>query len=235
MKKILTGVCILSLTGLVACSSSKKAVVTERPVEDVKNTEIKKEYEVRDASSNFRPGWIEDAEVWAKQNEKNTDKIRFFSYESEPKVTRGVACDIAKANVRTDIASEITTFIEKTLGTTQEGNASVDMNNPKLAPLKEYMENTMAEKIQSMIHGAAVVKTYWEQREFKKSLGAKEDFKAYTCAVLIRMDADRLKKSVEEAASFVVKKVDDPEAKENVKKALQNVSDNFIKSRKGEI
>lgn len=235
MKKILTSICVLSLAGLAACSSSKKETMVERPVEDVKNTEIKKEYEVRDASSNFRPGWIEDAEVWAKQNEKGIDKNRFFSYESEPKVTRGVACDIAKANVRADIASEITTFIEKTLGTTQEGNASVDMNNPKLSPLKEYMENTLAEKVQAMIHGASVVKSYWEQREFKKSLGAKEDFKAYTCAVLIRMDADRLRKSVEEAASFVVKKVDDPEAKENVKKALQNVSENFIKTRKGEI
>jgi hypothetical protein len=235
MKKILTSICILSLTGLAACSSSKKVPVVERPLEDVKHSEIKKEYEVRDASSNFRPGWIEDAEVWAKQNEKGTDKNRFFSYESEAKVARGVACDIAKANVRSDIASEIATYIEKSLGTTQEGNASIDMNGPKLVPLKEYMENTLAEKIQSMIHGASVVKTYWEQREFKKDLGAKDDFKAYTCAVLIRMDAERLKKSVEEAANFVVKKVDDPEAKENVKKALQNVSENFIKNRKGEI
>lgn len=235
MKTLLTYLCLLSLAGLTACSSLKNKAPAERPVEDVKHTELKKEYEVRDASSNFRPGWIEDAEVWAKQNEKDTEKNRFFSYESEPKVTRGVACDIAKANVRTDIAGEITTFIQKTLATTQEGNASVDMNNPKMAPLKEYMENTLAEKIQSMVYGAAVVKTYWEQREFKKSLGAKEDFKAYTCAVLIRMDADRLRKSVEDAASLVVKKVDDPEAKENVKKALKNISEDFVKARKGEI
>lgn len=226
----------LSLLSLVACSSTpKKEPVVERPVEEVKHTEIRKEYEVRDASSNFRPGWIEDAEVWAKQNEKDLDKNRFFSYETEPKVTRSVACDIAKANNRADIAGEITTFIQKTLGTTQEGNASVDLNNPKLTPLKEYMENTLAEKIQALIHGAAVVKTYWEQREYKKSLGAKEDFKAFTCAVLVRMDAERLRKSVDEAANFVVKKVDDPEAKENVKKALQNVSDDFIKARKGEL
>jgi hypothetical protein len=231
MKRILASVFLLSL---VACSSSKK-VVQERPVEDVKNAEIKKEYEVRDASSNFRPGWIEDAEVWAKQNEKETDKNRFFSYETEPKVARSAACDIAKANARVDIAGEITTYIEKTLGTTQEGNASVDLNNPKLSSLKEYMENTLAEKVQSMVHGAAVVKTYWEQREYKKNLGAKDDFKAFTCSVLIRMDGERLKKSVEEAANFVVKRVDDPEAKETVKKALQNVSDNFIKARKGEI
>ena len=231
MKKILASIFLLSL---VACSSTpKKAEVVERPLEDVKHTDIKREYEVRDASSNFRPGWIEDAEVWAKQNEKDTDKNRFFSFETEPKVTRSVACDIAKANARVDIASEITTFIEKSLGTTQEGNASIDLNNPKLSPLKEYMENTLAEKVQSLIHGAEVVKTYWEQREYKKSLGAKEDFKAFTCSVLIRMEADRLRKSVDEAANFVAKKVDDPEAKENVKKALQNASDNFIKARQG--
>lgn len=233
MKKILASLFLLSL---VACSSApKKVEVVERPVEEIKHTEIKREYEVRDASSNFRPGWIEDAEVWAKQNEKDLDKNRFFSFETEPKVTRGVACDIAKANARLDIASEITTFIEKTLGTTQEGNASVDLNSPKLSPLKEYMENTLAEKIQSIIHGASVVKTYWEQREYKKSLGAKEDFKAFTCAVLVRMEAERLKKSVDEAANFVAKKVEDPEAKENVKKALENVSDNFIKARRGEL
>lgn len=231
MKRILTTIFLLSIA---ACSSAKKEPA-ERAVEEVKHTEIQKEYEVRDASSNFRPGWIEDAEVWAKQNEKNLEKMRFFSYESEPKVTRGVACDIAKANVRVDIAGEITTFIQKTLGTSQEGNASVDMNSPKLAPLKEYMENTLAEKIQSLVHGASVVKTYWEQREYKKDLGAKEDFKAYTCAVLIRMEAERLRKSVDDAANFVVKKVDDPEAKENVKKALQNASEDFVKARRGEL
>lgn len=231
MKKILASIFLLSL---VACSSApKKAEVVERPLEEVKHTEIKREYEVRDASSNFRPGWIEDAEVWAKQNEKDLDKNRFFAYETEPKVTRSVACDIAKANTRVDIASEITTFIEKTLGTTQEGNASVDLNSPKLSPLKEYMENTLAEKVQSLVHGASVVKTYWEQREYKKALGAKEDFKAFTCAVLIRMESERLRKAVDEAANFVTKKVDDPEAKETVKKALKDVSDNFIKARQG--
>lgn len=231
MTKILT---IAFLLGLVACSSSKKKE-EERPLEEVKHTEIRKEYEVRDASSNIRPGWIEDARVWAKQNEKDVDKFSYFSYETEPKVARAIACDIAKANAKADIAGEITTFIQKTLGTNQEGNASIDMNNPKLAPLKEFIDNTLAEKIQSMIHGASIEKTYWEQREYKKSLGSKVDFKAFTCAVLIKMDSDRLKKSVEEAASFVAKKVEDPEAKEKVKKALDTISDDFVKSRRGEI
>jgi hypothetical protein len=234
MKKIVFMICSLLL--MSACSSEKsKAPVEERPVQDVKNTTIKREYEVRDASSDFRPGWIEDAEVWAKQNEKNLDKNRFFSHETEPKVTRGVACDFAKANLNADIASEITTFIEKTFASYTDGNASVDLNNPKVSELKEYMSNTLAQKVQSMVHGAAIVKTYWEQREYKKSLGAKEDFKAFTCAVLIRMDSERLKKAVDEAANFVMKKAEDKESKAKVEEALKNVSDNFIKARKGEI
>jgi hypothetical protein len=227
---------LLTLALSFSCSSEKKKPTQEdRPLEEVKHTGIQKEYEVRDSSSDFRPTWIEDAEIWAKQNEKGLDKNRFFSFETEPKVNRSAACDMAKANISADIASEITNFIEKTFAQSTEGNASVNLNDPKLSPLKEYMSNTLAQKVQSLIHGAAIVKTYWEQREYKKALGAKEDFKAYTCAVLVRMDAERLRKSVDEAASFVAKKVDDPEAKAKVEKALENVSNNFMKARKGEI
>lgn len=207
----------------------------EPKLEEVKHTEIRKEYEVRDASSQTRPGWIEDAEVWAKQGGEDVAKNRYFSYETEPKVQRAIACDLAKANVKSDIAGEIRTFIQKTLGTTQEGNASVDMNNPKLAPLKEYVDNTLVEKVQSMINGASIVKTYWEQRQYLKSQGAKEDFKAYTCAVLIKMDSDRLRKAVDEAANLVVKKVEDPEQKAKVQKALDKADVDFEKSRRGEI
>jgi len=230
MKKLLM---LLALMSLVACSSNKKD--DEKKLVEVKHEGIKKEFEVRDASSDTRPGWIEDAEVWAKQNEKGTDKYRFFSFETEPKVNRSVACDMAKANLRADIAAEITTFIDKTFSEAKEGNASIDMNNPKLSPLREYMATNLSEKVQSLIHGAAIVKTYWEQREYMKDRGAKEDFKAYTCAVLIRMDGKVLEKAINDAANFVAKKVEDPEMKSKVEKALENVSENFIKARKGEI
>lgn len=229
MKKLGTLVFLLSLA---ACSSAKKE---EHKIEEVKNTEIQKEYVVRDAGSNTRPGWIEDAEVWAKQNGQDVTKNRYFSFETEPKVQREIACDLAKANVKAEIAGEIRTFIQKSLGSTSEGNASIDMNNPKLQAMKEYVDNTLVEKVQSMINGAAVDKKYWEQREYQKSRGAKEDFKAYTCAVLIKMDAERLKKAVDEAANLVVKKVEDPEQKAKVQKALEKAEVDFEKARKGEI
>jgi len=213
----------------VACSHKKT-------VKDVDNSEtIKKDYEVRDASSNIRPGWIEDAEVWTEQEKMDTDKYRYFSFETEPKVNREIACNLAKANLRTDIASEITTFIQKTLAASQEGAASIDANNPKTQPMREFVSNTLAERIQALINGAAVIKTYWEKRNYLQKLGAKKDYIGFTCATLIRMERDRLKAAVDKAAEEVVKKADDADTKQNVKDALKTVGEDFVKARQGEI
>lgn len=222
---------IFSLLLLASCGSSDK----ERVVEERENTRISREYVVKDASSNYRPGWIEDPEVWARDKNKDTAKNRYFSFETEPKVSRKIACDIAKANVKADIGGEIATFIDKQLATSTEGDASIDENNPNLKPLRQYIESTLAEKVQALIHGAAVVKTYWEKRAYKVELGAKKDFKAYTCAVFIRMDSKRLADAVDEAANFVANQSDDEATKSNVKKALDNAAENFTKAKKGEI
>lgn len=227
MMKLLPFLMILSLT--IACSSKKK-------VKDVDNSEtIARDYKVRDASSTIRPGWIEDAEVWAEQENMDTNKYRYFSFETEPKLNREIACNLAKANVRSDIASEITTFIQKSLGASQEGQASIDANNPRTQPMREFVENTLAERVQGMINGAAVIKTYWEKRNYLKGMGARKDYIGFTCASLIRMDKNRLEAAVDKAAEEVVQKADDPETKQNVKKALENLGEDFVKARQGEV
>lgn len=225
--KLMSVLLVLSLG--VACSSKKK-------VKDVDNSEtISRDFEVRDASSTVRPGWIEDAEVWVEQEKMDVKKFRYFSFETEPKVNREIACNLAKANVRVDIASEITTFIQKSLAASQEGQAAIDPNNPKTAPMREYVSNTMAERVQSLINGAAVIKTYWEKRNYMQKMGAKKDYIGFTCATLIRMETARLKAAVDKASEDLVEKADDPETKENVKKALENLSDDFVKARHGEV
>lgn len=225
--KLMSVLLVLSLG--VACSSKKK-------VKDVDNSEtISRDFEVRDASSTVRPGWIEDAEVWVEQEKMDVKKFRYFSFETEPKVNREIACNLAKANVRVDIASEITTFIQKSLAASTEGQAAIDPNNPKTLPMREYVSNTMAERVQSLIHGAAVIKTYWEKRNYMQKMGAKKDYVGFTCATLIRMESARLKAAVDKASEDLVEKADDPETKENVKKALENLSDDFVKARHGEV
>ena len=224
------GVSLLAL--VTACGSSAKK---ERELEEREHSQIERDYVVKDASSKYRPGWIEDAELWAKEHGKDEKKFRYFSFETEPKVSRVIACNLAKANAKTDIAGEISTFIDKQLATSQEGAASIDENDPNVKALREYVENTLAEKIIARIQGAAVIKTYWEKRQYKADLGAKRDFKAYTCAVYIRMNSKMLARAVEQAADLIVNKSDDPETKANVKAALEKAAINFEKSKRGEI
>lgn len=224
--KLLSLLLVLSMVG--ACASKKT-------VKDVDNSEtIARDFEVRDASSTVRPGWIEDAEIWTAQENMDTKKYRYFSFETEPKVNREIACNLAKANVRSDIASEITTFIQKSLATSTEGQAAIDPNNPKTQPMREYVSNTLSERVQSLIHGAAVIKTYWEKRNYMQKMGAKKDYVGFTCATLIRMESARLKAAIDKASEDLVKKAD-PELKEKVEKALENLDEDFIKARHGEV
>jgi hypothetical protein len=224
-------VMVLALMGLSSCSSQKKKEIEDQNQEE----HIKKDYQVRDASSNLRPGWIVDALSWTQNELKDTDKFRYCSFETTPKVDREVACALARSSVRVDIAAEISTFIENKLGQSREGSAAIDENNPQMAPLREFMEVTLAEKTQAMLHGVSIVKTYWEKRQYMQSEGAKKDFIGYTCAVLVKIDHEVLKKAVQEASEHVVKKIDDPATKENVKKALEDVSENFVKAKQGQI
>jgi hypothetical protein len=214
---------------VVSCASKDNKKLEEREHEN-----IARDYLVVDASSNTRPGWIEDAEVWARNHSKDTNKFSYFSYETDPKVSRNISCNLAKANAKSDIAGEITTFIDKQLGASTQGNANIDENNPQIESLREYVENTLTEKIQALIHGAHVEKTYWEKRKYLKDKGAKKDFTAWTCGVFLRMPTESLKRAIDEAANHVAGRNDDPETKETVRKALKDASENFIKAKRGE-
>lgn len=227
MSKLLSLLLVISFTQ--SCSSRKKVKEV-----DYSKT-IARDYDVKESSTNsVRPGWIEDAELWAEQEKMNIEKYRFFSFETEPKVSREIACNLAKANARSDIAAEVTTFIQKSLGASSEGIAAIDPNNPQTQPMRDYVSNTLAEKVQSLINGAAVIKTYWEKRSYLKDKGAKRNYIAFTCASLIRMETSRLKKAIDKASEELVKKAD-PELKEKVQKALQNLDEDFVKARHGEV
>ncbi len=232
MKKTVVFVALALL--LTSCSSTKK----EKELVEVEHTNIKKDYDVRDASSNIRPGWVEDATVWAEEygkTNKDGADFRFFSFETEPKVSREIACNLAKANAKADIAGEIATFIDKQLGASTEGAPSIDPNNPKTQPLREFVSNTLAEKIMALIHGASIMKTYWEKRDYQVTKGAKKDYIGFTCASLVRIPTKELQKAIDEAANHVVNAVDDPSTKENVKKALNDASENFVKAKQGQL
>lgn len=228
MKILSTTAVILTALAMSACGSSEKE---EKKLEERVHEGIQRDYVVTDASSNTRPGWIEDAQVWASQNTGDLDEYRYFSFETEPKVNRRVACDLAKANARADIAAEITTFIETNLVSTTEGSAAIDQNNPSFQAMKDYTETTLVEKVQAMIYGSSVLKTYWEKRNYKQDRGARRDFIAYTCAVYVQMERDRLNEAIQNAADMVTQQAQDPAVQQRAREALDQASENFNKIR----
>lgn len=224
--RLVSGLIVVAV--LAACSSAPEQTLKEEQHEN-----LQRDYRVVDASSQKRPGWIEDAQQWAKENGHQVETYRFFSFETDPKTNRELACSLAKANARADVAGEITTFIQKSLGYSTEGAPSADgINAPQL---REFVENTLAEKVQAMLHGVSVIKSYWEKRNYDVSLGAPGNYSAYTCAVLLRMEANALRAAINKAAQDVVKAADDPDTKANVKNALKNIDQDFLKARAGEI
>jgi hypothetical protein len=233
--RFLSSVLFLTLVFFSSCSSqkSKDNVVKENPaVKDVDNTAtIQKDYVVVDASSTIRPGWTVDAVDWATQSNLDTKENRYFAFETEPKVSREMACNLAKSNAKADVAGEVATFIRQTLGSSEEGQAAIDPNNPITQPLRSFVETSLASKIQEVIVGAGVDKSYWEKRNYKMKLGAKRDFSAYTCAVLVKIKAETLQSAIDQARMEIMNRTQDKAMKEKVEQALQNVEENFDKMR----
>lgn len=209
------------------CSSTKKK--TENP--DVKNVDIsekiKKDYTIIDASSPTRPGWIVDAGDWATQNNYDTNKFRYYSFETEPKVGREIACQLAKANAKADVAGEVATFIKTSLANSEEGQAAIDPNNPITQPLRNFVESNLVQKVQEVITGASAVKTHWEKRNYQVSLGAKRDFIGFTCASLIEVKSEYIQSAIDLARTEMMNRTQDTDMKAKVKKALDEAKEEF--------
>lgn len=222
----LTSVCIF----LQSCSSSAPKSNPEAKDQKISD-EIKKDYKVIDASSGTRPGWIVDATDWARANNYDLKNYRYFSYETEPKVSREIACQLAKAHAKSDIAGEIATFLKQTLGSSEEGQASIDPNNPITQPLRSFLESNLTEKIQEVIVGAQIAKTHWEKRSYLVDLGARRDFIGFTCASFIQIKDEFIQSAIDLARSEMLNRTSDKSMKEKVTKALSDAEKQFDQMR----
>jgi len=212
MKKIT--LTFFALLILASCSSSKK-------YGDQEHDELERDYIVKDSNSKYRPGWIEDAQGWANENNLDVKSNWFYSNETEPKVGRKIACNLAKANAKSDIAGEIATKINAELVAEMSGNASIDENNPEVKALREQISNELSSSINMSIHGAKVRKTYWEKRSYQKDLGAKKDYNAYTCAALIQISRSNLKKGLELVTKKLEAVSEKKMSREDVRRAVE--------------
>lgn len=184
MKSLIAALFIVS-----ACASHNPKVV------DNKST-IEKDYKVTDASSRYRPTWVEDASFWAKEEKQDLAAWQFYSFETSAKADRELACDLAKANVKADIAAQIKTKIEKNLDSFREDGQTALSEG---GFVRSYIERSLKSKISQNLVGARTEKTYWEKRSFLKDMGAPKDVVGYTCAVLTKIQKKNVELAIDRA------------------------------------
>jgi len=212
---------------LLSCSSAQKKEMATVKDQDLSEN-IEKDYVVKDASSNLRPGWIVDAQLWAKKMKYDIDKNHYFSFETQPKVSREIACDLAKANARVDVASQISTYVQKSLAQAQAGIANAEASD---SAINSYVDRSMVEKIENVIVGASVEKLHWEKRNYKQSRGARRDYTGFTCAAMVKVAKSDLKASIAQIRSDMINRSLKVDQKEVVKKALERASNNYLNLR----
>ena len=179
-------------------------------------------YRVMNAQRGIIPKWVEEPLKWAQKfDNKDAPNYHYFSYNTEAKNSRSLACKIAQANAVANIAGEITQWIKQSLGVGQEGDPT--QMDTKLG---EYVESTLAQEVQGFVVGARVHRTYWEHRLYQKDLGANRDYQGFTCAALVKIQKSNLERAIQRAQKKL-EAVASPQVKHNVKKALEDAATQF--------
>lgn len=185
---------LFSLLLIVSCA-------TQEPKEiDYKKT-IKKDYEVIDSSSRYRPTWIEDPYYWAKEEELPIENLRLYSYESEAQESRDLACEMAKAKVRSEVATQLSSNFTKELQSSQWNDGDIEGSS-------QQIQVRIEDEVKGNISGVENIKVHWEKRFYQNKLGASLDQKLYTCAVLARIDKKELEGLIQRSVENISKDSD---------------------------
>ncbi len=215
---------LMALVGLVGAGCSSQKVKKEPKLKEKEHKKLKPSFVVKEASSEYRPAWIEDAPRWAQQYREDASRYRYFSYMTEPKLSRSLACSLAQARGRADVAAQIGTYLRKQLDASQEGRPTAELNQG----LQEYVEETLSEDIEAQLVGVSTEKTYWEKRQYLKKKGAPRDYQGYTCGALVKIEKAQLNTLMQNATKKLLSRTIAPAEKAYVQSVLEKSSSDFI-------
>lgn len=208
--KIMTVLMLLSSLAFVGCGSKQ----VEKKKDEGRT--FKKDYVLRDASERELPDWIDRPSRADKSRERK--KNRYFINESSA-TNKRLCLRSAESRATARIAQEIAQFMKNSYSEATQGGADEDVS--------EYMQEQLATESQAFVVGASVMKTYWELRGYKESLGAEEDMKKYNCFALVKISKKSLEKAVKRSRAKLLGEIEDPEVKQKTDEALEYVADKF--------
>ncbi len=206
LKKILGLTVALTVS---ACSSSPK----QNPERDFEGPV----FQLMDASSKRLPLWIETPEEGDKA--KNREENRYFVSESSHSNKR-LCTRSAEARATTKIAQEVAQFIKNSYAEATQGAPDEEVS--------EYMQEQLAQETQSFLVGAGVIQNYWEQRRYKKELGADEDEVKFQCYALVRISKKSLSKAMAAARAKLLNNVEDSEVKSKTEDIIEDAEKAFL-------
>ena len=144
-----------------------------------------------------------------------------------------MACDLAKANTKADIAGSIATEITKQFDSEVSGNSAIDENNPQVRKVKEFASSFLSARIQRSVYGGMIKKTYWEKRQYEVERGAAKNFRGFTCAILVEIAKKSLDKSIalaeKELEKVIEKEAPQQLSKEQVQEIIKKTKENLNK------
>jgi hypothetical protein len=215
MKHFKTLISLVALSLILAsCGSSDKREEATPPPAPEKDFEM--EYVLSDASEGDRPDWI--LNPYKADGELKASKFRYFVSEGKNRNKR-LCMKSSQARATAQVAGEITQFIKNTYSEATQGSEDEDVT--------QYMQEQLTQEIQSFIVGARVGRKYWEQRKYKKDMGASKDYKIFNCYSLVQIEKGNLNKMIRMARQKILASISDSEVKAKTKKAIKDVEGKF--------
>ena len=148
-------------------------------------------YTLSDMSTDETPDWIFDSSELGK---KDTEYKYFVGeYDNVNKVLcrKGASAD-ATEKVVAEISQEIDSVFANNVS-----NANENVNAISNADIKH--------KIQSKLGGIENVASYWEQKNYKKELGADADKKVYSCYQAVKIKKSTIKEISDSVTNSTVR------------------------------
>lgn len=150
----------------------------------------REDYKVIKSSSKMKTDWISHPQKYGVKELKNKKEQLFFSFMTGPKTSLDIACTMARAFTRQDMADFLVKFY-------REGEESREWDSFLVTEGHEYFKNFFKQ--------ATLEKTYWEHREYRSELNFQGRKDAYICALLIRVNEKALRKVIKKFQTKVIK------------------------------
>lgn len=208
--KLLQVLMVLSLIFNVACSSKGK---------DGEKREFTKDYVVVDAKEERLPGWLNEPVAWAEKNDDEFKKNHYFVSTTGLIENQRLCEKSAEAQAAAKIAGEIAQFIKNSYAQSVQGDSNDEVET--------YMEDTLAQEIQSFLVGAKLYRNYWEKRKYSEELGAEENKTGLICSALMKIEKSVLKNAIKNSQEKLMEQATNPESKKKVGEAIKDAEAKF--------